>query len=67
MCQGTTLVVLQMAHSDFPALQAAEKLDPEGGGGFNPRIKPTESTRALAPEELFPPILPGTSLFPQPV
>jgi DNA repair protein RecN (Recombination protein N) len=22
----------------------------EGGGGFNPRIKPTESTRALAPE-----------------
>jgi hypothetical protein len=23
----------------------------EGGGGFNPRIKPTDSTRALAPEE----------------
>jgi uncharacterized protein YyaL (SSP411 family) len=37
-------------------LQAAEKLDSEsgvsteGGGGFNPRIMPTESTRALAPE-----------------
>jgi excinuclease ABC subunit C len=29
---------------------AAEEHDPEGGGGFNPRIKPTESTRALAPE-----------------
>src|ERR1017187_9254854 len=25
------------------ALQAAEKLGTEGGGGFNPRIKPTES------------------------
>jgi DNA repair protein RecN (Recombination protein N) len=24
--------------------------NPEGGGGFNPRTKPTESTRALAPE-----------------
>ena len=34
-----------------PAAQAAEQLNPEGGGGFNPRIKPTESTRALAPEE----------------
>ena len=32
-------------------LAAAEKLNPEGGGGFNPRIKPTESTGALAPEE----------------
>jgi 23S rRNA pseudouridine2605 synthase len=36
--------------------QAAEKLNPEGsvfpegGGGFNPRIKPAESKRALAPE-----------------
>jgi hypothetical protein len=28
----------------------AEGLDTEGGGGFNPRIKPTESARALAPE-----------------
>jgi ceramide glucosyltransferase len=30
--------------------QATEELEPEGGGGFNPRIKPTELTRALAPE-----------------
>jgi signal transduction histidine kinase len=28
----------------------AKKLDTEGGGGFNPRIGPAESTRALAPE-----------------
>jgi hypothetical protein len=27
------------------AVQAAEKLEPEGGGGFNPRIKPAESVR----------------------
>ena len=38
--------------------QAAEKFDPEGGGGFNPRIVPTESTRALAPEGRFSPISP---------
>ena len=38
--------------ASFPAgsIQAAEEVDPEGGGGFNPRIKPTESSRALAPE-----------------
>jgi probable rRNA maturation factor len=42
-----------------PAKQAAEKLKAEGGGGFNPRIKPAESTRALAPEERFPPDLPN--------
>jgi nifR3 family TIM-barrel protein len=36
-CQGTTS-------------QAAEKLDSEGAGGFNPRIKLEESTRAIAPE-----------------
>ncbi len=35
-CQGT-------------ASQAAQKHDPEGGGGFNPRIRPTKSTRASAP------------------
>ncbi|MGA3134726.1 MAG: excinuclease ABC subunit UvrC [Terracidiphilus sp.] len=29
---------------------AADKLDPEGGWGGNPRIKRTEPTRALAPE-----------------
>jgi hypothetical protein len=31
--------------------QVAEKLDTEGGGSFNPRIKPAKSARALAPEE----------------
>jgi ATP-binding cassette subfamily B protein len=30
--------------------RAAANLDTEGGGGFNPRIKQTESTGALAPE-----------------
>ncbi len=34
--------------------QATEKVDPEGGGGFNPRIKPNEALRALAPEVCFP-------------
>ncbi|MGA3373696.1 MAG: DNA repair protein RecN [Terracidiphilus sp.] len=33
------------------AVHPAEKRGPEGGGGFTPRIKPTESTRALAPED----------------
>jgi tRNA (guanine37-N1)-methyltransferase len=32
------------------AQQTAEIQDSEGGGGFNPRIEPAESTRALAPE-----------------
>ncbi len=40
------------------ALQAAEKLNSEGGGGFNPRIKPAESPQALATEGRFPPISP---------
>jgi pyridoxal phosphate enzyme (YggS family) len=31
-------------------LQPADKRELEGGGGFNPRIQPTESTRALAPD-----------------
>jgi tRNA (guanine37-N1)-methyltransferase len=31
--------------------QAADSIPSEGGGDFNPRIMPTESTRALAPEE----------------
>jgi phosphatidylglycerophosphatase A len=38
-----------------PAAQTAEQLNTEGGGGFNPRIKPAESTRALqAAENLDP-------------
>jgi tRNA (guanine37-N1)-methyltransferase len=30
--------------------QAADQIETEGGGGFNPRIEPAQSTRALAPE-----------------
>jgi len=33
------------------ASRNVENHDPEGGGGFNPRIKPAKSTRALAPEQ----------------
>jgi len=36
------------------AEQAAGKLASEGGGGFNPRIKPAESMPALAAEGRFP-------------
>jgi 16S rRNA (cytosine967-C5)-methyltransferase len=36
------------------ASNPTEKIDPEGGGGFNPRIRSTEPTRALAPEENHP-------------
>jgi len=32
------------------------QFETEGGGGFNPRIEPTESSRALAPDE---PVLPA--------
>jgi hypothetical protein len=34
-------------------LQAAEKPGPEGGGGFNPRIKPAESIGPSGPEVRF--------------
>jgi hypothetical protein len=45
------------------ASQPAEKLDLEGGGGFNPRIKPTESALALAPEGFFLPVSPKILSF----
>ncbi|MGA2807283.1 MAG: alpha-glucuronidase family glycosyl hydrolase [Terracidiphilus sp.] len=48
--QGTTSVVPQTTQNEAGASRAAENSSPEGGGGFNPRIKPEESTRALAPE-----------------
>jgi hypothetical protein len=42
------------AHAPTPvALQAAENLSPEGGGGFNPRIEPAKLTSALAAEACF--------------
>ncbi len=37
--------------------QPAEKLNTEGGGGFNPRITPTEQSRALAPEGSRPTVI----------
>ena len=37
--------------------QAAEKLNTEGVGGFNPRIKPAKSASALAADESFSPFL----------
>jgi hypothetical protein len=42
---------------------ACGKLDTEGGGGFNPRIRPIESMLALAPEGRFPQILPDNPSF----
>ena len=42
---------------------AQKILDPEGGGGFNPRITPAKSKWALAPEECFPGFSPGALLF----
>ncbi len=55
--QGTTGdplgVVPQTPQKEVGALQSAEEPDAEGGGGFNPRIKPTISTGALAPEGSF--------------
>jgi Zn-dependent protease with chaperone function len=45
------------------AVQHAEKLDSEGDGGFNPRVRPIESTQALAAEERSLPVPPD---FPNP-
>jgi|CZKF01.1.fsa_nt_gi hypothetical protein len=42
---------------------AAKKIDPEGGGGFNPRITPTKLMWALAPEVCFPGFSSGTLPF----
>jgi ATP-binding cassette subfamily B protein len=43
----------QLSEAQQAAFAAATKeiLNSEGGGGLNPRIKPTEETRALAPEK----------------
>jgi len=53
---GKKLIVHRIEVVDAASLAelvspAAKKIDSEGGGGFNPRIMPTESKRALAPEE----------------
>jgi putative ATPase len=62
-CQGTTSVVPQMQQNKLGALAPAEKLDSEGGGGFNPRITPTESMGVSAPEEGLHPVK-GTGFSP---
>jgi 23S rRNA pseudouridine2605 synthase len=47
---GTTSVVPQAQQKNGRALAPEGGVVPEGGGGFNPGIKPATSTRALAPE-----------------
>src|ERR1035437_5403737 len=47
------------------AQQAAEKPNPDGGGGFNPRIKPKESMRALPRRNAFRRWNAKAGLFPQ--
>jgi hypothetical protein len=53
----------KLRHSKGTALQAVEEFDTEGGGGFNPRITPAESTPALAAEGLFASISPEIQSF----
>jgi 23S rRNA pseudouridine2605 synthase len=48
--QGTTSVVPHEQLIGDRALAPEGSIVPEGGGGFNPRIKPKKSARALAPE-----------------
>jgi hypothetical protein len=54
MYQGTASAVPQTPLKKRGALAPAGSEDTEGGGGFNPRIMPTQSTRALAPEGSLP-------------
>ena len=61
--QSAKLVVKRREKPASGSKQAAEKPAPEGGGGFNPRIKPTEPKLALATEERFPPIPPEIPSF----
>src|SRR5580698_2488610 len=49
------------------ASQAAEKLPSEGGGGFNPRIKPAELEPALAADGLSLRFQWKSRVFPQPL
>jgi 3-hydroxyacyl-CoA dehydrogenase len=52
--------ILAHVAANFPQgvhSQGAEKLDPEAGGGFNPRVESAESIGALAPEGGFSAIL----------
>ena len=50
--QGLPLIAVNHLEGHIHAVLLHEReSSPEGGGGFNPRIMSTESTRALAPEE----------------
>src|SRR5580698_10454638 len=49
------------------ASQAAEKRPSEGGGGFNPRIKPAELEPALAADGLSLRFQRKSRVFPQPL
>jgi serine/threonine protein kinase len=53
MYQGTASAVPQTQQKEARALAPEGRGDTEGGGGFNPRIKPAQSTRALAPEAMY--------------
>jgi alpha-glucuronidase len=53
-CQGTTSVMPKMLQNKSEVLQAADKPDTEGGGGFNPRTKSQQLTGALAPDASHP-------------
>ena len=46
-----TAVACNVPASPTPDEQPAETFHPEGAGGFNPRISPTDESRALAPAE----------------
>jgi ATP-dependent exoDNAse (exonuclease V) beta subunit len=46
----TKAAAAEMRHRILSKLEEAA-VEPEGGGGFNPRIEPSELARALAPEE----------------
>ncbi|HMD76461.1 MAG TPA: dihydrolipoamide acetyltransferase family protein [Terracidiphilus sp.] len=50
---NTVVAVIGDAAPLATAGPSAGKLDAEGGGGFNPRMRPSELKRALAPEESF--------------
>jgi hypothetical protein len=66
MYQGTTSVAYLSTPrevSQGTPNQVAGELEPEGGGGFNPRIKPSKSARALAPEKRFSEISPEVLSF----
>jgi 2-oxoglutarate dehydrogenase E2 component (dihydrolipoamide succinyltransferase) len=50
---NTVVAVIGDTASLAAAGPSAEKLDPEGGRGFSPRMKPFELKQALAPDESF--------------